>query len=560
MLDISIPKEDLDAITYWRNKWINDRLSCPTEELLRPWEAAKKEYLYKMFGEQLILKKKFDTQTPVSMRVRYFEDNLTIEQARFLTDLFNHVSDVIEDWRHPIRHLISCSNLVHNIYDGPDIEIKYQDEILRINHGMKIMKIIRKLMTLFSLDTPHYQEIFDDIRKLQSVANNKADLYGNLCISIHPLDYMTMSDNACDWESCMRWNYGDYRLGTVEMMNSPCVVVGYLESKTPFYLDGEPRKQYSWSNKKQYPWSNKKWRSLFVVTKDCIAAVKGYPYQSEELDDEILNWLKELAETNLGWKYDLGQVITKDNHTIINRVTGEIMFRNRIKFETEYMYNDFYTLAGHPAYLNSSINFNESIFYSGLAQCMRCGDIIDYDDRDYVDEGGSLICGQCLGSYRYCEECGERLPSNDAYWYYTDRGEGPYCECCFNEITFTCPFTGDVLAKEDSGATFYFVEKSSDSSTLEEDIEDVRRIYYNEEVNLKKRIIQNFEDNELNLFERKNKSSFFSKDIDITEYLIYVKDYHLARDFSGCGAELLTASENQEFKLNFKAGEFKQII
>ena len=51
MLDISIPKEDLDAITYWRNKWINDRLSCPTEELLHPWETAKKEYLYKMFGK-----------------------------------------------------------------------------------------------------------------------------------------------------------------------------------------------------------------------------------------------------------------------------------------------------------------------------------------------------------------------------------------------------------------------------------------------------------------------------------------------------------------------------
>ena len=554
MLDISIPKEDLDAITYWRSKWIDGRLSCPTEELLRPWEAAKKEYLYKMFGEQLILRKNFNAQTPMSMRVRYFEDNLTAEHKRFLCELSNYISAVIENleenWRHPIFHIFTCSNLVHNIYDGPDIEIKYRSEILRINHGMKIMKIIRKLMTLFGLSSPYYQEIFDDIRKLQSMANNKADLYGNLCISIHPLDYMTMSDNACDWESCMRWNYGDYRLGTVEMMNSPCVVVGYLESKAPFYLDGD----YS----KQYPWSNKKWRSLFVVTKDCIAAVKGYPYQSEELNDEILDWLKELAETNLGWKYDLGQVITKDNHTIVNRTTGEIMFKKRIAFGTEYMYNDFYTLVGHPAYLNSSINFNEIIFYSGLAQCMQCGDIIDFDDKDYIDEGGSLVCGQCLGAYRYCEACGERLPGNDAYWYYTDKGEGPYCEYCFNEIAFTCPFTGDVLLKEDCGATFYFVEKFNDSSTLEEDIEDVRKVYYDEGINLKKRIIQGFEDNELNLFERKTKSSLFS--IDITEYLIYVKDYRLARDFSGCGAELLTASEKQELKLNFKAGEFKQII
>ena len=543
MLDISIPKEDLDAITYWRNKWIDGRC-CPTEELLRPWEAAKKEYLYKMFGKQLILKKKFNLQTLMSMRVKYFEDNLTIEQDRFLSNLSNHIRTVIEDWRHPFFHLFTCSNLVHNIYDGPDIEIKYQSESLRINHGMKIMKIIRKLMTLFGLDTPYYQEIFDDVRKLQSMANNKANLYGNLCISIHPLDYMTMSDNACDWESCMRWNYGDYRLGTVEMMNSPCVVVGYLESRAPFYLDEDCSKQY--------PWSNKKWRSLFVVTKDCIAAVKGYPYQSEELNDEVLDWLKELAKTNLSWKYDLGQIITEDSHTIVNKTTGEVVFRNRIKFETEYMYNDFYTLAGHSAYLNSSINFNEPIYYSGLAQCMQCGDIIDYDDRDYVDEGGSLICGQCLGSYRYCEECGERLPGNDEYWHYTDKGEGPYCEYCFNEIAFTCPFTGDTLLKEDYGATFYFIEKFNDSSTLEEDIKDVRKIYYDEGVNLKKRIIQNFENSELNLFKRKTK--------DITEYLIYAKDYRLARVFGSYGIELLTASEKQEFELNFKAGKFKQII
>ena len=557
MLDISIPKEDLDAITYWRNKWIDGRLSCPTEELLRPWEAAKKEYLYKMFGEQLILRKNFNTQTPMSMRVRYFEDNLTFVQSRFLNELSNYITSVIENleenWRHPIFHIFTSSNLVHNIYDGPDIELKYRNEILRINHGMKIMKIIRKLMTLFNLNTPYHQEIFDDIRKLQSMANNTADLYGNLCISIHPLDYMTMSDNACDWESCMRWNYGDYRLGTVEMMNSPCVVVGYLESKAPFYLDGDCCKQYLWSNKK--------WRSLFVVTKDCIAAVKGYPYQSEELDDEILYWLKELAETNLGWKYDLGKVITKDNHTIVNRTTGELMFHKRIKFRTEYMYNDFYTLTetGHPAYLNSSINLNESIYYSGLAQCMECGAIIDYDDKDYVDNGASLVCGQCLGAYRYCEACGERLPGDDEYWYYTDKGEGPYCEYCFNEIAFTCPFTGDVLLKEDYGATFYFVEKFNDGSTLEEDIEDARKVYYDKGVNLKKLIIREFKNNELNLnnklnlFERKTKNT--------TEYLIYVKDYSLARDLgSCCGKELLTASEKQEFELNFKAGEFKQVI
>ena len=551
MLDISIPKEDLDAITYWRERWIDD-VSYPTEKLLRPWEAAKKEYLYKMFGEQLILQKKINKQTPAYLRVNYFEENITTQQGRFLYDISHCLQSVVENYiDHPISHIFLYPVLVRNIYEGPNLEIKYHDEILRINNGMKIMKIIRKLMTLFNFDTPYYQDIFDEIRQLQSMANNKADFYGDLCISIHPLDYMTMSDNSCDWESCMRWNYGDYRLGTVEMMNSPCVVVGYLKSKTPFYLDGEPRKQYFWSNKKQYPWSNKKWRSLFVVTKDCIAAVKGYPYQSEELTDEILAWLKELAETNLNWKYDLGAVVTENNHHITDKATGEILYYDRIHFETEFMYNDFYTLSEHSAYLNSSIDLNEPIYYSGDAQCMKCGDIIDFEDRDYVEEGGSLICGRCLGTYRYCEECGDRLPADDDFWYYTDNGEGPFCECCFNELTFTCPFTGSTLIKEDSGKSFYFVEKDSLDSTLEEDIKDVRRMYYNENIDLEKRITMTFEDEEVVLFKRKFK--------DTTEYLVYIEDWRLARGFSGYGTELLTASEKKEFELNFKAGEFKPV-
>ena len=38
-----------------------------------------------------------------------------------------------------------------------------------------------------------------------------------------------MSDNNSGWESCMSWrNNGCYRRGTVEMMNSPYVIVAYL--------------------------------------------------------------------------------------------------------------------------------------------------------------------------------------------------------------------------------------------------------------------------------------------------------------------------------------------
>ena len=41
-----------------------------------------------------------------------------------------------------------------------------------------------------------------------------------------------MSDNDYGWDSCMGWmNEGEYRLGTVEMMNSPCIVVAYIDGE-----------------------------------------------------------------------------------------------------------------------------------------------------------------------------------------------------------------------------------------------------------------------------------------------------------------------------------------
>ena len=61
----------------------------------------------------------------------------------------------------------------------------------------------------------------------------------------------------------MSWfEKGEYRQGTVEMMNSECVVVAYLESTTNMTIrDGE--------------WNSKRWRELFVVDENVLANGAG---------------------------------------------------------------------------------------------------------------------------------------------------------------------------------------------------------------------------------------------------------------------------------------------
>jgi hypothetical protein len=98
-------------------------------------------------------------------------------------------------------------------------------KVLKIRNGSRPMRSIRKIAESYGI------EGFEHFMNKHSECLNQKSLKGTVHMSIHPMDYMTMSDNNEGWESCMSWaNDGCYKQGTVEMMNSPCAVVGYLES------------------------------------------------------------------------------------------------------------------------------------------------------------------------------------------------------------------------------------------------------------------------------------------------------------------------------------------
>ena len=137
------------------------------------------------------------------------------------------------------------------------------------------------------------EEEYEAFRIWHSMLFNSAKMTGNLCLSIHPLDYITMSENDEGWSSCMNWHdEGCYRRGTIEMMNSKYVLVAYVKSENnEIYMGNDNH------------WNSKKWRSLFYLDKDIITSIKGYPYQHPALVKVIIEKLEELAEANLGYMY-----------------------------------------------------------------------------------------------------------------------------------------------------------------------------------------------------------------------------------------------------------------
>jgi hypothetical protein len=477
LLDV-ITEEEYRILTRYRDWYAYTSTKiCPNSEVKSVREilsyswALEKKILYKLLGNNLILSKDFYYEKEVEELNNEIEDMICCRRSfgregregwKFIDNFSNWIN---ENYRVPtplwnsekhrylyesdeeermasenlpikegLYHLINTWGLALNKFDYPSFSITLKDgKKYEVKEGCKIMKALQKIAESYDI------EGFEDFRICHSLVHNQKKVKGEIHLSIHPLDYWTMSDNDCGWESCMSWmNDGGYKHGTVEMMNSPCVVVAYISSEEPMSIGSNT-------------WNNKKWRQLFIVSPECILGIKSYPYFNEELSLEITSWLKELAETNLGWKYfgePDGTPIKFNHQKIKNPTRTEDERPLKFSFCSNNMYTDVGACDWHPMYVgldmyeNSEmckrIGYNTSEFYtndpivlinfnySGDAQCMSCGEI-----DPVLESEAALCCEECQLTEK-CELCGE--PGCELYYIDGQR----ICEGCWNEYVSSC--------------------------------------------------------------------------------------------------------------------------
>ena len=422
MLFEKITAEEQNAISSYIRKNIEtpgiQERQAPLEDVLYYWEKNKSKYLYKLLGEELIYSRDITIQRSREILMNDMVDLIrTHSFTTWLNEATSYYTDDIFDLRTEsrfvVQDLILTRSLVENRYFGSRNLIVFTNpdfKSIQVQEGCKPMKILKQIAENFDK-----LEEFEDFRIKHSRILSEKEFIGRLSLSIHPLDFMTMSDNDSDWSSCMSWRTcGSYRRGTVEMMNSPCVVVAYLSASKPMLLDRD-------SN---FKWSNKKWRELFIVNENIITNVKGYPYCSRELTTTVLEILKELAETNCNFTYDENRFFFEcdgDESYDLDNLT--------LSFETGVMYNDFDS-ATHYAYAKEGLEGNVYTYYSGPSTCMWCGEVSDFDHGTEEFES-NLICDDCYNGVR-CELCGGVVLEN--YIYEVD-GKS-ICPRCYSEDAY----------------------------------------------------------------------------------------------------------------------------
>jgi hypothetical protein len=507
---------DKKRIDNYLSKWGVMGEHIPPEDYLSFWDKNKRK-MFKLLGNKFIYSCPFQYEKP-KVEIKRELTNLNLGEC---SEEENSFYLFLKEFRSFLGYgksprsgrLISDStfttilnNIISpNMYDifaensfRGTVKERAADKTkeLRLQSGGKIAKAIQKILNYYKEDIIKWQELcqieedpencigkaftenndlfelFEKFRLIYSMVFNDKLIKGTLNISIHPLDFMTMSDNNSKWTSCMSWKgEGCYRQGTVEMMNSNCVLCCYITRNKNNFFDfrdhSNTLREIKTEPSEDWVWNNKHWRQLVYFNKDIIVGGKAYPYLNDEISKTVVNEIRKLAKENLNWDYKYGPELYKDMLHIksmygINRARGYRMNNPRKKniiFHTNAMYNDF--IADYPEFnywcCRNKVKKTTIINISGPTKCLCCGSTqhmrMDNFDMDYDGDGvelyhdrffnvDSLICFDCKEEKFTCDICDDQSSILKFYTIdYYDGTEKKVCKNCMAEIK-VCPDCG----------------------------------------------------------------------------------------------------------------------
>ena len=460
-------KENFIGIDVWLEAWAKNKIK-----------------LYKLLGNSFTYRTFFEYNKTHDEIYNQMKD-LLVSFRSFAYDLTawakkNGFGEEVVDF---FNGCLSPRRLTEDkIVTGLKFKLPNVKKTFQAQRGAKPLRALGRFLTYCkNVDgVNEFLKTFEQLRIQHSIILNDKTIKANLVLSIDPIDYMTMSDNASNWQSCMSWVHsGCYHVGTVEMMNSNNVLCCYLEAAEPYHFNEENQSD-------EYSCPNKRWRQLIYITKDIIVGGKSYPYTNEDLSKKLIEVVRELADKNLHWHYRFGPELYQDMKWIngsrsMNRAKNYIRSKNtkkyNILFDSKGMYNDMINDSRFPYWcVRNKVKHTKVISYSGKAPCLCCGSQVIYegwDDNDYNERYGNcgeVVCEECLDEIK-CDICADNNPRQTHIKMKNQQGETmTVCSHCARDLFYKCPdcgktmfvsYWGGVSTDETSTKAFIKIKKAT---------------------------------------------------------------------------------------------------
>lgn len=323
----------------------------------------------------------------------------------------------------------------------------------QIPEGMKLIKAFK-----------FFENNKQSLRNIQDLASQliqEDKIKGTLCFSVHPLDFLSSSENTYNWRSCHALD-GEYRAGNLSYMVDNTTFMVYLKGvdNTKLHAFGP-----------DVIWNSKKWRMLIHASEhdDIIFAGRQYPFNSKSGIDTVLNiynnlmqqqpWISRFNKYG-SWNCDYIDTYESQNHEEIDLDDKYIIYarqliglNNAVKSGVGALnYNDilsstcykypYYAILNPGAYFHIVEEITENPLYiGGEVKCLHCG-------KDIVRNPETMRCDDCEVKYGYeendiygsCGNCGARICIEDAPWV----GDSEYvCEHCYANYCLVCDVCGE---------------------------------------------------------------------------------------------------------------------
>lgn len=421
-------KEDFDkVITY--SQYIPDP---KTDRLFNVWLECKRDFI-ELFGGKYIYE--FPEKVSFDLGPKEKHDRVIRFAGQVASQWgYTDLADFIEKQEDGF-----FQNLTVEDYTAWDGKV--------IRKGSKLVKSFR-----------HF--VKDNDRSLTDIQNEASRIIqedkieGKLCVSVHPLDFLSLSENSHHWRSCHSLD-GEYRSGNLSYMTDKSTVICYLKSEEDDFLPRFP-----------FKWNSKKWRTLiyFSADRSMLMAGRQYPFFAETGLDFIVN--KLLPESGLlpkefciDWHHNYLESMSLDNGETVNLqpyipIGGALIsIQDLVTDLSRLHYNDllysscytpYYAYLKHEDWMwtwdmpTGFTSPSTRFFIGGEVPCPHC-------ERDSITMNEAMCCDSCYEDeddenydIAYCDICGNSMLYDDSEWV-----DGSIlCPHCYETLTSTCDRCG----------------------------------------------------------------------------------------------------------------------